>query len=79
MDATSIYIGRKLLERIEERKAEYTKPMVQGQMEDFGTYKFRAGYLTGLADTIAMLEAINLEDQGSSPFARPPQNQNGPR
>jgi hypothetical protein len=79
VDASSVYIGRKLLERIEERRSEYTKPMVAGQMEDFGTYKFRAGYLTGLSDAIAMLEAINLEDQGSSPFARTPQNQNDSR
>jgi hypothetical protein len=63
MDAASVYLGRKLMEMIREKQAEMTKPLVSGQALDFPDYKQRAGYLKGLAEVVAWIEAINFEDE----------------
>jgi hypothetical protein len=63
MDAASIYFGRKLMEMIRDKQAEMTKPLVNGQAIDYPDYRARAGYLKGLAEVVAWMETITLEDE----------------
>lgn len=63
MDAASVYIARKLVERIEEKREEMTRPLILGQAADFADYKDRAGYLRGLADALRWLEEIRFDDE----------------
>lgn len=63
MDAASVFALRKLIERIEEKQREMTKPLILGQAIDFADYRQRAGFLAGLADVRRWIEEISLEDE----------------
>jgi hypothetical protein len=63
MDAASLFFGRKLLEMINDKQKEMQKPLLMGQALDFPDYKQRAGYLKGLADVVAMMESVTMEDE----------------
>jgi hypothetical protein len=72
MDATSIFLAKKLVERIEEKQKAQLRPMIQGAAADFPDYKFRAGYLQALGHVIDWIGEINAEEdeQGRGPLAR---------
>ena len=72
MDATSIFVARKLTEWIEDKRKEELRPLINGAAADFPDYKKRAGYLKALADVEEQIKRINAEeeDQGRGPFAR---------
>jgi hypothetical protein len=73
MDATSIFLARKLTEIIEEKQQAMLRPLIAGQATDFPDYKKRAGYLEALGHVIEWIEQINAEEdiQGRGPsFAR---------
>lgn len=71
MDATSIFVARKLTEMIDEKQRELLKPLIQGAAADFPDYKRRAGYLHALEDVKTWIAEIDAEDeQGRGPFAR---------
>jgi hypothetical protein len=72
MDATSIFVARKLVELIEAKQKEMLRPLIQGAATDYPDYKKRAGYLAALEDVIKWIGEINAEedDQGRGPFAR---------
>lgn len=73
MDATSIFLARKLTEIIKEKQAEMLKPLINGQAADFPDYQKRAGYLKALGDVIEWMDEIDAEEdkQGRGPlFAR---------
>ena len=78
MDALSSFLGRKLLERIEARRAEYLRPLLNGQATDYPDYKGRVGYLKALADVEEMIEAIRLDEDGRLHGAARP-NEDRPR
>jgi hypothetical protein len=63
MDATSNFLGRKLLERLREKEAVLQPILLAGRAQDFADYKQRAGYLEGLRDAIRWIEEISLEDE----------------
>jgi hypothetical protein len=72
MDATSIFVAKKLVQMIEEKQREMLRPLIQGAATDFPDYQKRAGYLKALGDVIDWIGEINAEedDQGRGPFAR---------
>jgi hypothetical protein len=72
MDASSLFLGRKLAERIANKEAEYMRPLISGQAIDYADYKQRAGYLKALGDVQQWIAEINAEedDHGRGPFAR---------
>jgi hypothetical protein len=72
MDATSIFVAKRLTQMIEEKQQAMLRPMIQGAAADFPDYKFRAGYLQALGHVIEWIGEINAEedDQGRGPFAR---------
>jgi hypothetical protein len=56
MDAMSIFVAKKLTERIEAKQKEMLRPMIQGAAADFPDYKFRAGYLSALGHVLKWIE-----------------------
>ena len=72
MDATSIFLGKKLIEVIEAKQKEMLRPLIQGAAVDFPDYKKRAGYLEALGDVIKWIDEINAEEDnhGRGPLAR---------
>jgi hypothetical protein len=72
VDATSIFVAKRLTQMIEEKQQAMLRPMIQGAAADFPDYKFRAGYLQALGHVIEWIGEINAEedDQGRGPFAR---------
>ena len=62
MDATSIFLARKLLERIDEKREVMLGPMISGALDDYAKYRDQAGYLRALREVREWIEAINLED-----------------
>lgn len=72
MDATSIFLGRKLGERIEAKQREMLRPLINGQAADFPDYQKRAGYLKALSDVAEWIQEIDAEEDehGRGPFAR---------
>jgi hypothetical protein len=77
MDAMSNFLGRKLLEEIEVRRAEFLRPLLSGQATDYPDYKHRTGYLKALADVEAIIKRIRVDEDRrlsgavSSDAARP--------
>jgi hypothetical protein len=73
MDATSIFIARRLTEMIEDKRRENLRPLIRGQAADYPDYKKRAGYLEALEDVEQWIGDISAEEdeQGRGPaFAR---------
>lgn len=72
MDATSIFVARKLGEMIEAKQREMLRPLINGQATDYPDYQKRAGYLRALEDVKSWIDEISAEedDQGRGPFAR---------
>jgi hypothetical protein len=72
MDASSIFVARKLIERIEDKQREMLRPLIQGAATDFPDYQKRAGYLKALGEVIEWIGEIDAEedDQGRGPLAR---------
>jgi hypothetical protein len=72
MDAYSIFIAKKLTERIEAKQAEMLRPLINGAATDFPDYKKRAGYLEALGHVIEWIGEINAEEDndGRGPLAR---------
>lgn len=68
----SLFIGRELKRRIDEKQAEMMRPLIHGQALDFADYKKRSGYLHALEDVQTWIEEITAEedDQGRGPIAR---------
>ena len=63
MDAASLYFGRRLMDMIQEKQAEMTKPLLMGQAVDYPDYMKRAGELKGYANVITMMTQITMEDE----------------
>jgi hypothetical protein len=63
VDAASVYLGRKLLELIDEKQAEMSRALLMGKALDFPDYKERAGYLRGLYDVGQWMAAISTQDE----------------
>jgi hypothetical protein len=72
MDATSIFLARKLTEIIEAKQQAMLRPLIQGAATDFPDYKKRAGYLEALGHVLEWIEEIDAaeDDQGRGPLAR---------
>jgi|HubBroStandDraft_4_1064222.scaffolds.fasta_scaffold00193_9 hypothetical protein len=72
MDAMSIFVAKKLTERIEAKQKEMLRPLINGAAADFPDYKKRAGYLEALGHVLEWIEQIDNEedDQGRGPLAR---------
>jgi hypothetical protein len=71
MDAMSIFVAKKLTERIEAKQKEMLRPLINGAAADFPDYKKRAGYLEALGHVLEWIEQIDNEDeQGRGPIAR---------
>jgi hypothetical protein len=72
MDATSVFLAKKLTEMIMEKQTEMLRPLIQGQASDFPDYKKRAGYLQALGDVMDWIEDISAEEdkEGRGPLAR---------
>jgi hypothetical protein len=72
MDATSVFVAKKLTELIEAKQTEMLRPLINGQAADFPDYQKRAGYLRALGDVINWIGEISAEedDQGRGPLAR---------
>jgi hypothetical protein len=62
MDAASLYFGRRLMDLIREKQAEMQRVLLQGVAVDYPDYKYRSGYLRGLADVVSFMEQVSLED-----------------
>ena len=62
MDAMSAFLGRKLIEAINEKRAAHMRVLVAGQAVDYPDYRARASYLRALDDVEKMIEDINLDD-----------------
>jgi hypothetical protein len=71
MDAMSIFVAKKLTERIEAKQKEMLRPLINGAAADFPDYKKRAGYLEALGHVLEWIEQIDNEedDQGRGPLA----------
>jgi hypothetical protein len=69
MDATSVFIGRKLTEWIDAKKAANEHVIKRGMASDFPDYKYRAGYLSALDDVLEELKHIDNEEE-TNHFAR---------
>jgi hypothetical protein len=63
MDAGSLFLGRKLIERIESSRMEYLKPLINGQAADYPDYRARAAYLRALADVQRWISEIDAEEE----------------
>lgn len=63
MDAASLYFGRRLLEKIREKQAEMTKPLLMGQATDYPDYMKRAGELKAYAQVEKFMDEITMEDE----------------
>jgi hypothetical protein len=72
MDAMSIFVAKKLTERIEAKQKEMLRPLINGAAADFPDYKKRAGYLEALGHVLEWIDQIdNQEDEdGRGPLAR---------
>lgn len=72
MDATSIFLARRLTEIIEEKQKALLRPLIQGAATDFPDYKKRAGYLEALGHVLEWIDQIDAEEdnQGRGPLAR---------
>jgi hypothetical protein len=72
MDATSVFLAKKLSEMIMEKQTEMLRPLIRGQAADFPDYKKRAGYLEALGDVMDWIEKISAEEdkEGRGPLAR---------
>lgn len=76
MDATSVFLSRKLGEMIEEKQREMLRPLINGQATDYPDYQKRAGYLRALDDVMSWIDDISAEedDKGRGPLARASSN-----
>jgi hypothetical protein len=72
MDATSVFLANKLIERIEAKQKEMLRPLINGAATDFPDYKKRAGYLEALGHVIDWIGEISAEEDehGRGPIAR---------
>ena len=66
MDATSIFVARKLSEMIEDKQREMLRPLINGQAADFPDYQKRAGYLRALEDVKTWIGEISAEEVNQS-------------
>lgn len=62
MDASSIFVAKKLTEMIEQKQTEMLRPLIRGLAADYSDYKKRAGYLEALGDVLRWMQEINAED-----------------
>jgi len=67
----NIWYG-KLLRRLDERRQERAKYLIDGGAQDYPSYKFQVGYLQGLADALLEAEEVDREQMGMSPHAPRP-------
>jgi hypothetical protein len=63
VDAASIYFERRLLDKIREKQAEMTKPLLMGQAIDYPDYMKRAGELIAYAVVEKFMKEITMEDE----------------
>lgn len=72
MDATSIFLSRRLTEIIEDKQRVMLRPLIQGQALDYSDYKKRAGYLEALGHVLEWINEISAEEDnhGRGPLAR---------
>jgi hypothetical protein len=79
MDATSVFLGRKLLERISDQRESYLGPLIAGQMTDYAHYRERAGYLRALEDVERWVSEIRLDREKEERGGAFGPHQAGPR
>ena len=62
MDAMSAFLGRKLIEAMNEKREAHMRVLVAGQAADYPDYRARASYVRALADVEQMITDISLDD-----------------
>ena len=67
----NIWYG-KLARRLDERRRDYAKNIIEGGPADYPSYKFQVGYLQGLADALLEAEEVDREQMGMLPNAPRP-------
>jgi hypothetical protein len=68
----SLWFGR-LKARLDEKRADKAKWLIEGGPQDYPSYRFDVGYLQGLADALTEANEVDAEQLGISPnVARSP-------
>lgn len=61
MDATSVWLGQYLTQRIQEQREARLATLVNGAAADFADYKARAAYLAALNDVEKWMTEARLD------------------
>lgn len=70
MASLDLFLYRKIQERIEEEKRNYSETLLNGSAINYEDYKNRVGYLKGLTDALIWAKEINDELIGINQKAR---------
>ena len=70
MASLDLFLYRKIQERIEEERRNYSETLLNGSAVNYEDYKNRVGYLKGLSDTLIWAKEINDELIGINQKAR---------
>ena len=70
MDATSNWLGRHLLQRIQDARASKLDPLIAGKLQDFAAYKASAAYLEALDDLEDWIKDARLDADDQRPANR---------
>lgn len=63
MDAASVFLGRELVKRIQDRREEYLRPLIAGQAADYPEYRARASYLRALDEVEQWIADVRLDEE----------------
>lgn len=70
MASLDLFLYRRVQERIEEEKRNYSETLLNGSAINYEDYKNRVGYLKGLTDALIWAKEINDELIGINQKAR---------
>lgn len=70
MASLDLFLYRRVQERIEEERRNYSETLLNGSAINYEDYKNRVGYLKGLTDALIWAKEINDELIGINQKAR---------